>query len=67
MIEIIYFDKESVTIEHRKTATKLSKPKIINQQPNKIKTYIESKAADCTLQSDIIKKRILPYIMLIML
>ena len=49
------FDIESVTIEHWKTVTKLPKPKIITQLPNKIKTYIESKVADCTLQSDIIK------------
>ena len=41
------FDIESVTIGHPKTVTKLSKPikqpKIITQQPNKIKLYTESK------------------------
>ena len=41
-------------IKHRKTVTKLSKPIkqpiIITQQPNKIKVYTESKAADGMLQ-----------------
>ena len=37
------FDIESVTIEHPKIATKLSKPKLITQQTNKIKMYTESK------------------------
>ena len=31
------FETESITIEQRKTVTKLSKPKIITQQPKKIK------------------------------
>ena len=50
---------ESVSIEHPKTVTKLSKPikqpKIITQQPNKIKVYTEWKAADCALQLNLIK------------
>ena len=50
---------ESVSIEHPNTVTKLSRPikqpKIITQQPNKIKVYTESKAADCALQLDLIK------------
>ena len=48
------FETESITIEQRKTVTKLSKPKIITQQPKKIKIQRESKVAGCTLQSDII-------------
>ena len=53
-------DIESVTIEHPKTVTKLSKPKIITQQPNKIKIFTKSEATDLTLQLDIIKRHILP-------
>ena len=43
------FDIEYITIEHPKIVIKISKPKIITQKPNKIKTYTESKAADHTL------------------
>ena len=57
------FDIESITIEHRKTATKLWKPikqpKIITQQSSKIKVFINSKAADPTLQLNVIKRHIL--------
>ena len=51
---------ESFTIKPPKTVTKLSNLKIITQKPSKIKSYTESKAADCGLQLDIIKKHILP-------
>ena len=40
------FDLESVTLEYPETVTKLSKPEIISQKPNKIEIYTESKAAD---------------------
>lgn len=53
------FDIESVTTEHPKNITKLSKPKLITKQQNKIKIYAESNAADRTLQLDIIKSHIL--------
>ena len=55
---------KSVTIEHPKTATKLSrfikKSKIINEQPEKTKVYKGSNAADHTLKLDIIKRTIFP-------
>ena len=51
------FDIKSVTIEHPKPVTKLLKPM---KQTNKRKVYTESKAADCTLQSDFIKRHNLP-------
>ena len=47
-------------MEHPKIATKLSKPKLITQQANKIKMYTESKYADRTLQLHVIKGHILP-------
>ena len=57
------FDKESVTIEHPKTIIKSSKlikqSKIITQQPNIIKVYTKSKAADRALQLHLIKRHIL--------
>ena len=53
------FDIESVTTEHPKNITKLSKPKLITKQQNKIKIYAESNATDRTLQLDIIKSHIL--------
>ena len=50
------FDK---TIKQPKTATKLSKTskqsKLVTH-PNKIKSYTESKEADCTLHLDLFKK-----------
>ena len=53
------FGIELVIIEHPKTTIKLSKSKkgskIITQQPRKIKFYTDSKAADCTLQLDILR------------
>ena len=58
------FDIESVTIEHPNAAAKLSKPikqpKIINQQPNKIKVCLESKTADRTLQLDLVERYVPP-------
>ena len=48
------FDIESVTTEHPKNITKLSKPKIITKQQNRIKIYADSKAVNRTLQLDII-------------
>ena len=49
---------KSVNKEHRKTITKLSKA--TTNQPNNLKIYTESKAANQTLQLDIIKRHILP-------
>ena len=43
-------------VEHPKTAPKISKAKIITQKLNKTKFYTESKATDCTLLVDIIKR-----------
>ena len=52
------------TIEHRKTATNLSKPiknpKFITQQPTRTKVYTVSKAADRMLQLDVMKRRSFP-------
>ena len=53
------FTIESVTTEHPNTVTKLSKPKFVTQQPNKIKAHTESKATNGTLQLDIIKSHYL--------
>ena len=53
-------DIESITIEHPKTATNLSKQTIIAQKPNKIKIYTKVKATDCTLQLGIFKRHIVP-------
>ena len=38
----------------------MKQPKIITQQPNKIKLYTESKTADLTLQSGLIIRHVLP-------
>ena len=56
IVKHFFFYVESVTKTHPKFAIKLSKLKVITQQPKKRKIYTESKANHFMIQLAVIKR-----------